>query len=63
VKSTVCKNRDIHSTSKNPNDTCDAVSLAFTFTAPPAKIKVAWDPGPKANPCTPATDPATDSCD
>jgi hypothetical protein len=63
VKDTICRNRDINATSTNPSDPCDSVTLAFTFIAPPAKIKLAWDPPAPTNPCTPETDPANDSCE
>jgi len=63
VKSTICRARDVSSKSINPNDACDAISVAFTFTAPPATVKAAWDPPGPTNPCTAATDPANDTCD
>ena len=63
VKATICRSRDISAQSMNPADPCDAISLAFTFTAYPAQINVAWDPPAPVNPCAAAVDPANDTCD
>lgn len=63
IKETICKYRDILGGVGLPSVPCDSLSLAFTFTASPARIGVALDTPPPANPCTAQNDPASDSCD
>jgi len=62
VKKTICSRRDISPTALLASEPCDAISLAFTFTAAPAKILGAFDVAAPANPCV-GKDPGQDSCD
>ncbi|MBI5534276.1 MAG: hypothetical protein HY898_16245 [Deltaproteobacteria bacterium] len=63
VKKLICNARDIASKSSLPSDPCDSISMAFAFTAEPARIGGVTDEAAPTSPCTPATDPANDSCD
>ena len=62
IKRQICEAQDISVASAAPTTGCDGISLAFTFTSGPARIGLALDVDPPANPCTPGNDPAYDPC-
>ncbi|MBI5537269.1 MAG: hypothetical protein HY898_31395 [Deltaproteobacteria bacterium] len=63
IKDSVCQKRDILASGGAPTAPCDAISLAFTFTAAPAKIALALDNPAGADPCPSDTDAAAYECD
>jgi hypothetical protein len=63
AKTSICNDADILLTATDPSSTtCDAVSFGMGFTADPAQRGPSV-PAPTPTPgCSPATDPANDSC-
>jgi len=63
LKTAVCTFPDIHSELSPPTDPCDAISFGMGFEAEPAQLGFVFK-GEIVNidPCSPATDPANDSC-
>jgi len=63
VKTTICNDADILVDGTQPKSApCDALSVGIGFSADPAVLGSLQDAGAVADGCSPATDPANDSC-
>jgi len=62
VKLAVCNSRDIAGTLGGPTTPCDALSLALSFEASPAKMGLVFPSKALVSNCPKATDPAVDNC-
>jgi hypothetical protein len=63
AKSTVCNDADILVDGTQPKSApCDALSIGLGFTADPAVLGDIADAGAVSDGCSPATDPANDTC-
>ncbi len=61
-KTAVCKAPDITASIGGPTTPCDAVSFATQFETETAHLGTVYKGAPMMSGCTPATDPANDSC-